>query len=49
MTDTQTETISLLAYELESERLTRKIRNICIGWAGTVAIFAASMITIFAM
>lgn len=49
MTDSQTETISLLAYELEAERLTRKIRNICIAWAGTAVIFSASMITIFAM
>lgn len=41
-----TETVSLLAYEIEAARATRTIRRIAIGWTASVVIFAAAIVAV---
>lgn len=45
MTNTP-ETVSLIAYEIEAERATRRIRNIVIGWTSSVVILGAVIIAV---
>lgn len=40
------ESISLLAYEVEAYRAERKIKRIAIGWTASVVIFAAAIVAV---
>lgn len=44
-----TETVSLLAYEIEAERAARRVRKIIIGWTGSVLILTAAIFAVIAL